>query len=124
MLNHFSRTQWTSSQPDARWPALVLVSVPAGQSSGTLKHLASWPTTSGRRRKLLGTAGVSLPAPPGQVLTRQGRYSGRGRFGSSGVLKELMLEVAGNPPRQLAQPLHEPLELALEFLTVLRQPIG
>src|SRR5205823_10035884 len=40
-------------RPDAGWPALSLVSVLAGQQSGTPNPLASWPGNSGRRRKWL-----------------------------------------------------------------------
>src|SRR3954451_22099738 len=58
------------------------------------------------------------------ILTRQERSSARERFGSSGVLKELVLEVTGDPSWQLAQFLHEPLELARQLLAVLREPVG
>src|SRR5205823_6421213 len=70
----------------------------------------------------------AVQMPAGQVallvLTRQERCSAKGRFGSSGVLKELVLEVTGDPSGQLAQFLHEPLELARQLLAVLREPIG
>src|SRR5947209_7510262 len=57
--NPLPRTPGTSLQPDAPSPpgarpaALGLVRVLAGQPSGTPDQLASWPGTSGRRRKLL-----------------------------------------------------------------------